>query len=118
MRDDVIIIEKRGCQIYSKLSEIKDFQGGIHHECEAVAGIINVKNHIFVTLIKQKEKVAVMHTGDVVYMVKQIEFIPFDHNFSKYEHLNVEVIKYTQGVKKILEEEGFYFSYYADLTSN
>lgn len=59
-----------------------------------------------------------MPTGDAVYLVTKVELIPFDPNFMKYEQLNQEVIKYVTGVKQLLEEGGFYFSYHADLTSN
>ena len=32
--------------------------------------------------------------------------------------MNQEVANYANGVKKLLEEQGFYFSYHADLTSS
>jgi hypothetical protein len=55
---------------------------------------------------------------DAVYMITKVEFIPFDSNISDYKQLPVEIVRYVDGIKTLLQDQGFYFSYYADITSN
>jgi len=59
-----------------------------------------------------------MPSGDFVYLIKGVEFIPFDKNIPTYTILPIEIVKYVDGIKKILTEQGFYYSYNADLTSS
>ena len=57
--------------------------------------------------------------GNSIYEVTQIDFIPFDPNISSYQNVACqETLKYLEGVKKIIEDQGFFFSYYTDLSSN
>ena len=59
-----------------------------------------------------------MPSGDYIYLVKAVEFIPFDKNIPSYTILPKEIVKFVDGIKKLLTEQGFYYSYNADLTSS
>ena len=59
-----------------------------------------------------------MPNGDNIYLVRGVEFIPFDKNIQSYMVLPKDIVDYVDGIKKLLTEQGFYFSYHADLTSS
>ena len=59
-----------------------------------------------------------MPSGDFVYRISGVEFIPFDKNIVNYVHMPLDIVKYVDGIKKILQEQGFYYSYHADITSS
>ena len=92
MRDDILIIEKRGCVIYSRRKFINHILTAIVREnrdefgpnikgCHGIVGIINIGNQLFLVLIKRKELAATMPSGDNVYLIKEVELVPFDKNF-------------------------------------
>jgi hypothetical protein len=43
-----------------------------------------------------------MPSGDYVYRITGVEFIPFDKNIVNYIHMPLEIVKYVDGIKKIL----------------
>ena len=47
---------------------------------------------------------AKMPVGDNVYRIKGVEFIPFDKNIVNYIHMPLEIVKYVDGIEKILQE--------------
>ena len=59
-----------------------------------------------------------MPSGDFVYLIKSVEMIPFDRKLNDVNAMPQDVQKYVFGVKEILENQGFYFSYFADITNN
>ena len=59
-----------------------------------------------------------MPAGDYVYLIKVVEMIPFDKHVNDINKLPLDVQKFAVGVKQILEQQGFYYSYHADITSN
>lgn len=59
-----------------------------------------------------------MPSGDYVYLVKVVEMIPFDKNINDLNKMPADIQKYIFGVKQILEQQGFYYSYHSDITSN
>ena len=101
MRDDVLIVEKRGCVIYSRrkskfkdlmthlvVREEKDEQGPVIRSCHGVIGILNIGNQIFVVLIKRKQLAATMPSGDNVYLIREVDLVPFDKNFEQFSEMN------------------------------
>jgi hypothetical protein len=69
-------------------------------------------------IITGRELIAKMPQGDNIYVVKEVEFVPFDKNIQSYTELKKDIVDYVEGIKKVLTEQGFYFSYHADLTSS
>ena len=59
-----------------------------------------------------------MPSRDFVYLITGVEFIPFDKNIREYTNMPLEIVKYVDGIKKVLQEQGFYYSYHADITSS
>ena len=59
-----------------------------------------------------------MPSRDFVYLITAVEFIPFDKNIREYTNMPLEIVKYVDGIKKVLQEQGFYYSYHADITSS
>ena len=118
MRDDILVIEKKGCIIYSRAKEGIDEEGGLQYPTYGVIGIMNIESHIFVLIITERQLVAKMPSGDFVYLIQKVEFIPFDKNIVEYKNMPLEIVKYVDGIKKVLEEQGFYYSYHADITSS
>lgn len=60
---------------------------------------------------------AKLPSGDNIYMVKGVDFIPVDKSVHTYTLLPKDVVDYVEGIKKLLAQ-GFYYSYTADLTSS
>ena len=54
-----------------------------------------------------------MPCGNIIYQLTQVEIIPFSQN-----ELEEDIMKYVNGIKQHLEEQGFFYSYYADLSQN
>jgi uncharacterized membrane protein YccF (DUF307 family) len=79
---------------------------------------MNIESHIFIIIIQEKQLVAKMPSEDFVYRITKVEFIPFDKNIVEYQKMPLEIVKYVDGIKKVLEEQGFYFSYHSDITSS
>lgn len=69
-------------------------------------------------MITDRQLVAKLPSGDNVYLVKGVEFVPFHKSRQPYTMLDKEIVSYVDGIKKVLVEQGFYFSYHADLTSS
>jgi hypothetical protein len=59
-----------------------------------------------------------MPSGDAVYLITGVEFIPFDKNIREYTNMPLELVKFVDGVKNVLQNQGFYYSYHADMTSS
>ena len=59
-----------------------------------------------------------MPTGDIVYLITGVECIPFDKDIPHYNILHEEIVKFVEGMKKLLTTQGFYYSYNTDLTSS
>ena len=95
-----------------------DDEGGIQYPNHGIVGIINIESHIFIVIISEKKLVAKMPSSDFVYLVTGVEFIPFDKNIPDYTKMPIEIVKYVEGIKKVLQEQGFYYSNHADITSS
>ena len=59
-----------------------------------------------------------MPTGDIVYLLTGVAFIPFDKNCTNYTQLPPDIVKFVDGLIKLLTTQGFYYSYHTDLTSS
>ena len=70
MRDDILIIQKKGCVIYTREKDQNDDQEGIQYPNFGVIGIINVGQHLFILIITDRSLVAKMPQGDFVYEIK------------------------------------------------
>lgn len=104
--------------MYQRNREDGDDSGRVQYPTYGILGILNVGSHIFVILIIERRLVAKMPTGDFVYRITGVEFIPFDKNILNYLHMPQEIVKYVDGIKKILQEQGFYYTYHGDITSS
>jgi hypothetical protein len=79
---------------------------------------MNIESHIFIIIITERNVVAKMPSGDAVYLITGVEFIPFDKNIREYTNMPLELVKFVDGVKNVLQNQGFYYSYHADMTSS
>lgn len=79
---------------------------------------MNIAGHLFLILVQDRQLVARMPSGDFIYLVKSVDMIPFDKNVKDLNKMPADIQKYIFGVKQILEQQGFYYSYHADITSN
>ena len=104
MRDDILVIQKKGCTMYTRPKEASDAEGGMQYPTYGLIGIMNIESHIFVILISERQLVAKMPSGDFVYLIQRVEFIPFDKNIIDYKNMPVEIVKYVDGIKKVLEQ--------------
>ena len=43
-----------------------------------------------------------MPSRDFVYLITGVEFIPFDKNILEYTKMPLEIVKYVDGIKKVL----------------
>ena len=118
MRDDVLVIQKKGCTMSTRPKGPRDELGGTQYPTYGLIGIMNIESHIFIILITERQLVAKMPSGDFVYLIQKVEFIPFDKNIVDYKSMPAEIVKYVDGIKKVLEQQGFYYSYHADITSS
>lgn len=63
--------------------------------------------------------VAKLPSQDFIYLITGVEFILFDKFKTTYHDLqNIEVVRTIEGTKRLLQEQGFYYSYHADITSS
>ena len=71
-------------------------------------------------MIKDKERVAILPTDDPVYIIKGVEFVPFSAEKIEEtpEHTLKEISRYIFEIKHMLENDGFYFTYGADITNS
>ena len=79
---------------------------------------MNMDVHLFLIIATERQLVARMPSGDFVYLLKSVEMIPFDSNLNDPSVMPHDIQQYINGVKQILENQGFYFSYFADITNN
>lgn len=79
---------------------------------------MNIESHIFIIIITERNVVAKMPSGDAVYLITGVEFIPFDKNIREYTNMPLELVKFVDGIKNVLQNQGFYYSYHADMTSS
>ncbi len=85
IRNDILVIQKKGCKIFTRQREIKDEEEREKQiKNYGIIGILNVTIHIFIILITEKEEIAKLPSGDKIYLVKQVEFIPFAKNIWDY----------------------------------
>ena len=83
---------------------------------QGIVGILQVFDDLFLCLVTQSEPVGRCPQGNLIHSVKAVEFIPLADDFkSRLKELK-ETLKYLEGMRKILSQQGFYFSYYSDLT--
>ena len=71
-----------------------------------------------IAMITERQFIAKTPHGDNIYLIKDVDFVPFNKSIFTYTDLPKEIVVYIDGIKKILTEQGFYFSYHADLTSS
>ena len=95
-------MQKKGCVMYSRLHEAGDENDGIHYPNYGIIGIINIGIHIFVIIIIERRLIAKMPSGDNIYRITGVEFIPFDKKIVSYTHMATEIVKYVDGIKKVL----------------
>lgn len=77
---------------------------GIHYPNYGIIGIINIGIHIFVIIILDRRLVAKMPSGENVYRITAVDFIPFDKKILSYKQMSPEIGKYVDGIKKVLEQ--------------
>lgn len=104
MRDDILIIQKKGCVIFTREKDQSDDIEGTHHPNYGVIGILSVGQHLFILIITERTLAAKMPSGDFIYEIKGVDFIPFDKNINEYQNMPVDILKYVEGIKKVLEE--------------
>lgn len=123
-----LYIKKEGCIIYEKddddvsldLESIEAHNQIQHH---GVLGVLSLmETELFLVIVTASAVAGRCPQGHQIHQITQVDFIPF---FSKIEAdgkhsppLSADVVKQLKGVQKLLEEQHFYFSYYADLSSN
>ena len=113
-----LVIEKLGCQMSQRIVEKEEMDGEISF-VHGVVGVVNFGNVLFLVVIKERKAVAKMPTGDQVYRVAGVEFIPFDFKNKKTPaHISSEIGRYTREIKRMLENDGFYYSYGCDLSQS
>jgi len=83
-----------------------------------IIGIFNISTYIFIVVITESQQVGTLNGSDNIYLVKNVEFIPFSKQITNYRELPKPIVDYVEGIKKLLVDQGFYFSYHADLTSS
>ena len=66
--------------MYQRPREKGDDHGHAEYPTYGILGILNVGSHIFVVLIIERRCVAKLPSGDFIYRVTGVEFIPFDKN--------------------------------------
>ena len=64
---------------------------------------MNIESHIFIIIITERDVVAKMPSGDNVYILTGVEFIPFDKNITEYTYMPLEIVKYVDGIKNVLQ---------------
>ena len=65
---------------------------------------MNIESHIFIIIITERNVVAKMPSGDAVYLITGVEFIPFDKNIREYTNMPLELVKFVDGVKNVLQK--------------
>mmetsp|Transcript_12774 Transcript_12774/g.21586 ORF Transcript_12774/g.21586 Transcript_12774/m.21586 type:complete len:331 (-) Transcript_12774:1912-2904(-) len=119
LQDEVLIIQKSQVRMSTRAKRREDSAGGIQYPNYGIVGIMNIKMHIFLIVITERKHAAKMvQKKDNVYLITGVEFIPFDRDLADYRELPAEIVRYVEGIKQLLEQQGFYYSYYADITSN
>ena len=113
----VLVIEKRYCKIYEKGYEYKDEQTGSQYVLCGILGVLNVLGYNFLVGITEKQYIAKIE-GANIFLIKRIELIPFFDEAINQMQINAQLRDYVDGVKKLLNNGYFYFSYNTDLTSN
>ena len=68
----------------------------------------------FLVIITEREPAARFPCGNMAYQVTQVDFLPFRDKSND----DVDMTNKLNGIKNLLETQGFYYSYYVDLTSN
>ena len=102
----------------SRATTHDDDEGGRAYPTYGIIGIMNIESHIFIIIITERNVVAKMPSGDAVYLITGVEFIPFDKNITEYTNMPLELVKFVDGIKNVLQNQGFYYSYHADMTSS
>lgn len=103
MRDDILVVEKKGCHIFSRKRKNDDNEGGRSYPTYGIIGIMNIESHIFIIIITERNVVAKMPSGDAVYIITGVEFIPFDKNITEYTNMPLELVKFVDGIKNVLQ---------------
>jgi hypothetical protein len=80
MRDDILVIEKKGCKIFSRKKQQSDEEGGIQYPNHGIVGILNISQNLFLVIITERQLVAKMPSGDFVYEINGVDCIPFEGN--------------------------------------
>ncbi len=117
--DDVLLITKKQARMLTRKRQPDDLQGRFEQPTYGIIGLMNVFNYIFIVLITDKENVGKLPYNDFVYRIKQVDFVPFSKNFTNFRQIaDPEILRHVTGIKHVLENQGFYFSYHADITSS
>ena len=120
MKNDVLIIEKKGCVMHSAERKDDILDSGTHHQTYGLIGILTIGMQSFVVIITDRDPIARSPgDGNTIYEITSIDFIPFDSNVATYKDVGCQdTLKYLEGVRKVIEEQGFFYSYYSDLSRN
>ena len=70
---------------FSLAQEPDDENGRILVPTYGIIGIMNIKKHIFIIIITGRQLVAKLPSDDFVYLIKGVEFLPFDRNIMSYQ---------------------------------
>lgn len=94
------------------IEETEEMSGGLQLQHYGILGLFNIKEELFLILITDRDRPIQLPCGSMCYKITQVEFVPFADSVTE------QATRYVAGMKKILEDQNFYFSFYADLTSN
>ena len=91
MREDALIIEKRGTVLYEQpRDDSTDMTEGVlgAHQTHGILGILTIELNRFLVIITEKQLVAKSPgEGNSIYEISQIDFIPFDPKVPSYQNI-------------------------------
>ena len=114
--------------------DVEEFEQDVttHYSAYGIMGILSVATSLFLVIITDRQPVAKFPCGNMVYEITEIDFVPLSPNLLQTQ-MATDTINYLDGIKNIIEGtsnqssnqkknkaggQGYYFSYYVDLTSN
>mmetsp|Transcript_23530 Transcript_23530/g.36219 ORF Transcript_23530/g.36219 Transcript_23530/m.36219 type:complete len:162 (+) Transcript_23530:221-706(+) len=119
MCDETLLIAKKDVRMITRKRQPDDLNGTFVQPTFGIIGVMNVCSYNFMVLITDKENVGRLPHHDFVYRIKQVDFVPFSKNFTNFREIpEPEILRHVTGIKHVLENQGFYFSYHADISSN
>ena len=103
---------------------MSDTLGEIQYQHFGIIGIIDMglEAEQYMVIITDRIPVARFPCGHIAYRIQKIDFIKlrsnhFDESTTSKEALK-EILKYIEGVKRLFEIQGFYYSRLADITQS